>query len=177
MRLHPATVPPVPIPLSPRSLYSQPAVRHRAPWLRAAAYAGAVGFLLSFVPFGLLLGLPLAGWLAVRFYTRSERVLLQPAAGFRLGALAGFLIFGVQFLFAALAVLGSTKNQLREALLQGANWAHTFNPDVQPEQFVTFVMTPEGTILLVFVFLAFSLVLSGLGGLLSAAFSNRTPPV
>jgi hypothetical protein len=152
-------------------------VRHRAPWLRAAAYAGAVGFLLSFVPFGLLFGLPLAGWLAVRFYTRSERVSLQPAAGFRLGALAGFLIFGVQFLFAALAVLGSTKNELREALLQGANWAHTFNPDVQPEQFVNFVMTPEGTILLIFVFLVFSVVLSGLGGLISAAFSNRTPPV
>ena len=177
MRLHPATAPPAPILLSPTAHYSQTAVRRRAPWLRAAVYAGAIGFLLSFVPFGVLFGLPLAGWLAVRFYSRSERVSLQPPAGLRLGALAGFLIFGVQFLFAAVAVVSSTKNELRQALLQGANWAHTFNPDLQPEQFVTFVMTPQGAMLLVFVFLGLSVVLSGLGGLFSAVFSHRTPPL
>ncbi len=82
-------------------------------FLRAAIYAGAIGTLLSTLPLGFVIGVPLAGVMAVRFYRgRSSAQLVAPTLGFRLGALSGlfgFMILGLLFMcvvFVLLAGLG-----------------------------------------------------------------------
>src|SRR5213078_51745 len=99
-RLHPATVPASPTPPGVSGYYapsSRPvATPSHGSFLRAAIYAGAIATLLSTLPLGFIIGLPLAGVLAVRFYrSRGSAQHVAPALGFRLGALRGLFAFGM----------------------------------------------------------------------------------
>ena len=76
----------------------------------------------------------------------------------------------------AFAVTLSTKEQLRKALLEVANRAHGINPDLQPEQYVSNLMTPAGAITTAVLFCILFVVLAGLGGLISASMTRRQGP-
>ncbi len=76
----------------------------------------------------------------------------------------------------SLSVALSTREELRQALLDAANRAHGFNPDLQVEQFVSYMMTPAGVTTMAVSLGVLFAVLSGLGGLISASTSRRKPP-
>ena len=180
VRLHPATVPPAPVVVSAsgaQSYRTAAAASERKRWLRAAIYAGAIGFILSFLPTGPILAMPVAGWLAVSFYTRMARFSLRPREGFRIGALAGLAAFLMILVIGMIAMTApGAKGQLRQALLESANRVHAMNPDLPPEQLVNYMLTPPGMtfgLLFTCVILA---VLAGLGGLLSTVVSSRRSP-
>lgn len=154
--------------------FSPLADRQHASYWRPAAYGSAIGVVLSFLPFGPLLGLPIAGWLAVRFYSRAERTKLPLSTGFRLGALSGLFVFSAQFVLGAIAAITLNKRgELRQALLDVANRSHNLNPNLDPQEFVRVVMTPAGAITLALMFCLVCAVLAGLGGLISA-WGRRT---
>ena len=180
VRLHPATVPPVPIVVpAPNTdpYHTAASARERKRWLRAAIYAGAIGFILSFLPTGPILAMPVAGWLAVSFYTRMARLPLRSREGFRIGALAGLAAFLMILVIGVIAMMApGAKAQLHQALLESANRVHTMNPDLPPEQLVNYMMTPAGmTFGLLFTGVVL-MVLAGLGGLLSTVISSRRLP-
>ena len=177
VRLHPATAPPVPIvvPAPGTNPYRAAAsANERKRWFRAAIYAGAIGFILSFLPTGPILAMPVAGWLAVFFYTRMARYPLQSREGFRIGALAGLATFLMMLVMGVIAMMApGAKGQLRQALLESANRVHAMNPDLPPEQLVNYMLTPVGiTVGLLFTCVVL-VVLAGLGGLLSTVISGR----
>jgi hypothetical protein len=145
--------------------------------LRAAIYAGVIGFILSLLPTGPILALPVAGWLAVSFYTRMTRFPLRSKEGFRIGALAGLITFGLMVVIGAIAMTAlSVKGELRQTLLEAANRVHTINPDLSPDQLVNYMLTPAGmTVGIVFTGLVL-VVLAGFGGLISTLVSGRRLP-
>jgi hypothetical protein len=180
VRLHPATIPPTPVVVStPGAVpYHAPAAAYdRRRWLRAAIYAGVIGFILSLLPTGPILALPVAGWLAVSFYTRMTRFPLRSKEGFRIGALAGLITFGMMVVIGAIAMTAlSVKGELRQTLLEAANRVHTINPDLSPDQLVNYMLTPAGmTVGIVFTGLVL-VVLAGFGGLISTLVSGRRLP-
>lgn len=179
VRLHPATVPPAPVVASASGTqpYRIAAASERKRWLRAAIYAGAIGFILSFLPTGPILAMPVGGWLAVSFYTRMARFPLRPREGFRIGALAGLAAFLMILVIGVIAMMApGAKAQLHQALLESANRVHAMNPDLPPEQLVNYMMTPAGmTFGLLFTGVVL-MVLAGLGGLLSTVISSRRLP-
>jgi hypothetical protein len=149
----------------------------RKRWLRAGIYAGAIGFILSFLPTGPILALPIAGWLAVSFYSRMARVQLRAREGFRIGALAGLAAFLMILVVGMVAIMApGAKSQFHQALLESANRVHAVNPELSPEQLVNYMLTPAGVIVgLVFTGVVL-VVLAGLGGLLSTVVSGRRLP-
>lgn len=180
VRLHPATAPPVPIGVSVPATDPYRAATsadERRRWLRAAIYAGAIGFILSFLPTGPILAMPVAGWLAVSFYTRMARFPLRSREGFRIGALAGLATFLMILVIGVIAMTSpGAKGQLHQALLESANRVHAMNPELSPEQLVNYMLTPVGmTFGLLFTCVVF-MVLAGLGGLLSTVMSSRRLP-
>jgi hypothetical protein len=76
----------------------------------------------------------------------------------------------------SLSVALSTREQLRKTLLDVAERAHSFNPDLSPEQFVSNLMTPAGAITSAVFLCILFVVLAGLGGLVSASISRRRGP-
>jgi len=125
VRLHPATVPPAQVVVSAPGTdsYNTAAASERKRWLRAAIYAGAIGFILSFLPTGPILALPVAGWLAVSFYTRMARVQLRPREGFRIGAVAGLAAFVMILVVGMVAMMApGAKSQFHQALLGVAGY-------------------------------------------------------
>lgn len=180
VHLHPGTAPPAPVVVSGPA--SEPyraatAASERRRWVRAAVYAGAIGFILNFLPTGPILAMPVAGWLAVSFYTRMARVPLRSREGFRIGSLAGLAAFLMIFVVGVVAMMApGTKDQVHQALLQSANRVHAMNPDLPPEQLVDYMLTPAGmTVGLLFTCVVLVL-LAGLGGLLSTVVSGRRLP-
>ena len=124
-----------------------------------------------------MLALPVAGWLAVSFYTRMTRSSLQSKEGFQIGALAGLIAFGLIAVVGAIAMIAlSAKGELRQTLLEAANRVHTINPELSPDQLVSYMLTPAGmTVGIVFTAVVL-MFLAGLGGLISAAVSGRRLP-
>jgi hypothetical protein len=179
VRLHPATVPPAQVVVSAPGTdsYNTAAASERKRWLRAAIYAGAIGFILSFLPTGPILALPVAGWLAVSFYTRMARVQLRPREGFRIGAVAGLAAFVMILVVGMVAMMApGAKSQFHQALLESANRVHAMNPELSPEQLVNYMLTPAGMIVGLLFTCAILVVLAGLGGLISTVVSGRRLP-
>lgn len=180
VRLHPATAPPVPIVVSAPATDPYRAAAsadERKRWLRAAIYAGAIGFILSFLPTGPILAMPVAGWLAVSFYTRMARLPLRSREGFRIGSLAGLAAFLMILVVGVIAITSPVgKGQLHQALLESASRVHSMNPDLPPEQLVNYMLTPAGMTFGLLFTCVVLMVLAGLGGLLSTVISSRRLP-
>jgi hypothetical protein len=180
-RFHPATVPPPPpvVVAGPSPLPIRPAaVPSHGTFLRAAIYAGAIGSLLSLVPKGFLVGLPLAGVLAVRFFRmRDPNAALRPKAGFSLGALTGVIAFGILVTVGTITLTASNGwGEARKQLLEKMQQIQAANPDPQARQMIEFLLTPAGILLGLLLMCAVFVLLAGLGGLISAAVQQRRPP-
>lgn len=102
---------------------------------------------------------------------------LRSKEGFRIGALAGLITFGLMVVIGAIAMTAlSAKGELRQTLLEAANRVHTLNPGLSPDQLVDYMLTPAGmTVGIVFTALVL-VVLAGFGGLISTVFSGRRLP-
>jgi hypothetical protein len=160
-----------------------------AAWSRRAAFravmnAGVVAAVLSSVPVGgsFIFALPLAGFLCVLLYRRSnggEDPTL--GVGFRLGAGAGLAGFVIFMLLAAIETLGfHQQNELRAAMIQAVQQAQARYSDPQARETLTYFMTPEGLAFLMVFGSAFMgvvfVILSGVGGVVSAALLRRKLP-
>jgi hypothetical protein len=150
-------------------------------FLRAAIYAGAIGSLLSTLPLGFVIGVPLAGVVAVRFYKGRAATLVAPTLGFRLGALSGLFAFGMLVLVRTIATaLFGGGGELRQAMIERIHQVQTTNPDPQAQQIFQYFLTPQGMTVIMLLGLLFMCIvfvlLAGLGGLISASVQQRKPP-
>ena len=150
--------------------------------VRSALNAGAIAAVLSLLPLGFIVALPLAGFLGVRLYRRrSSAQELSTGAGFKLGALCGafgFLIFAV--LTAVNTLAFRAQSEFRGAMIEAVRRAQARNTDPQARQMLEYFTSPHGMIVMlvlggVFICVAFVL-LSGLGGAISAALLRRKGP-
>ncbi len=184
-RLHPATVPlprPGAVVAGPSGRSPYPALTPRqSSFLRAAIYAGAIATLLSTLPLGFVIGLPLAGVLALRFYRgRGSVTHVAPTLGFRLGALSGLFAFGMLVLVRTIttAVFGGG-GELRQAMVERIHQAQGANPDPQAQQLFQYFLTSQGMAIMMLLGLFFMgvvfVLLAGLGGLISASVQRKPP--
>lgn len=147
--------------------------------LKPCALAAAIAVILTFLglnPFVAALG---SGLLAITFSRRhSPGMAIRPAAGARLGAVAGLLLFGMSAIFETVGVVvlhkgAELRGQMMEKIQQAA--ARYPGPEVQP--FLDFAKSPEGFAFLMVASVAFGLVafvlLGSLGGTLGTAFLGR----
>jgi hypothetical protein len=154
----------------------------QAAW-RSALNAGAIASVLSLLPLVFILALPLAGFLGVRLYHRrsSSARQLSTGAGFRLGALCGAFGFAIFTTLTAVNTLAfRAQNEFRGAMIDAVRRAQARNPDPQARQMLDYFTSPHGMIVMlvmggVFILVAFVL-LSGLGGAVSAALARRKGP-
>ena len=150
--------------------------------LRSAISAAAIAAVLSALPFGFILALPLGGFLSVLLYRRRgfSRE-LSPAAGFRLGALTGVFAFAMFVVLVALETLIShSSGDLREMMLEAVRRAQLRNPDPQAGPIFEYLKTAQGLIVmmitgLIFLCVVFG-VLAGIGGSISASLNQRKRP-
>jgi hypothetical protein len=150
--------------------------------VRSALNAGAVAGVLSLIPWGFILALPLTGFLGVLLYRRrSSAQEPSPGAGFKLGALCGafgFVIFAA--LTAVITLASHAQNEFRGVMMEAVRHAQARNPDPQARQVFDYFTTPQGLIVMLFFgFVFFCVVfvlLSGLGGAISAALLRRKGP-
>jgi len=156
--------------------------RERNIALKSALKGGAIAAALCLFPMGIVLAMPLAGFLAVLFYRRqSWRAEPSRRSGFRLGALAG--IFGF-VIFAALAaiimVASGDEDEFRRQSLEALQRAHARYSDPQQLRTLEYLMTPPGltiglavSVVLIGIFFV---LLSGVGGAVSASILHRKGP-
>jgi hypothetical protein len=153
--------------------------------LRAALTAGVIAAVLSSMPLGpaFVFALPIGGFLAVLFYRRWSSVREEPSSGmgFRLGGLSGLFAFGTFVVLTAFETLVfGGQNELREALVRAVRQAQTRSSDPQARQMMEYFLTPQGLVWMVIlglIFLAITFVLlSAIGGAVSAALLGRKPP-
>jgi hypothetical protein len=156
--------------------------RNKSSAWRSAATAGLVGALLSILPFGFLLGFPLAGFLSVLFYRRRTWGLeLSPSGGLRLGLLTGMLGFAMFVILAALdTVVSHAGNEIRQTMIDAVHRQQARTPDPQARQFLDYFLTPNGlvvmTIACLIVLCIGFVLLAGLGGAFSASLLRRKGP-
>jgi hypothetical protein len=147
--------------------------------MKPCALAAAIALVLTFLglnPFVAALG---TGLLAVVFSRRrSPGIVIRPAAGARLGAIGGLLLFGMSTVFETLAVAvlhkgGELRSEMMDKIQQAA--ARYPGPEVQP--FLDFAKSPEGFAFLLVASVIFGLLafiaLGSLGGALGARFTGR----
>jgi hypothetical protein len=150
--------------------------------LRSALIAGAIAAVLSALPFGFILALPLAGFLSVLFYRRGSGIdEPSPGAGFQLGALTGLFGFAIFVVLTAVETLiFHAQNELRDAMVEAVRHAQARNPDPQAKQMFDYFMTPQGLAVMMVVGMIFLgivfVLLSGLGGAISAALLRQKRP-
>lgn len=181
VRLHPETVPPTQVltSLPQRVAYLPSRASDRARFLRAAIYAAAIAGLLSTIRGGVLIAVPLAGILSVRFFRKgASEVHVPPRLGFRLGALSGLLLFGMLALVSTISITAQGGNaEFRERSLEMIRNYQAANPDPQAQQVFQYFQTPQGFVVMTLLGMFFTCIiivaLSGLAGLASAAFSER----
>jgi MFS family permease len=150
--------------------------------LRAAISAGTIAALLSLLPLGFILGSPLGGFLSVLFYRRRTWAAEPaPSAAFRLGALTGIVGYGIFLILAAaqLSVLHG-QHELRDAMIEAVHRQQARNPDPQARQMLDYFLTPHGLMVMMVLGLVLMgvifVLLSGVGGALSAALLRRKGP-
>jgi MFS family permease len=156
--------------------------RERNIALKSALKGGAIAAALCLFPMGIVLAMPLAGFLAVLFYGRqSWRAEPSRRSGFRLGALAGIFGFVIFAGLAAIIIVASgDEDEFRRQSLEALQRAHARYSDPQQLRTLEYLMTPQGlTIgLAVSVVLigTFFVLLSGVGGAVSASILRRKGP-
>ncbi len=150
--------------------------------VRSALHAAAIAAVLCLLPLGLIVAIPMAGYFGVRLYRRrSVAPALPPGAGFKLGALSG--LFGF-LIFTALKVVNTVaigaQSELRDAIIEAVRRAQARNPDPQARQMLEYFTSPHGMVVFVILAAVISCVafvlLSGLGGAISAALLRRKGP-
>lgn len=150
--------------------------------VRAALYAGLIAALLSLLPLGFIVGSPLGGFLSVLLYRRrSWSGDLSPSSGFRLGAVAGVFGYAIfLFLAAAQLALSRGQNDVRDAMVEAVHRQQARNPDQQARQMLEYFLTPHGLMVMmvvgIVVMAVLFVLLSGLGGRVSAALLRRKGP-
>jgi|SRR5580704_10369628 hypothetical protein len=162
-----------------------PASSLPVPWSRivkpcalAAGVAAALTF-LGLNPFVAALG---TGSLAVAFSRRrGSGTEIRPAAGARLGAFSGLLLFGMSTILETLAVAVLHKGaEIRSVMMDKIQEAASRYPGPQVQPFLDFVKSPGGFAFMMVASVLFGLVavliLSGLGGALGAALLGRRDP-
>jgi hypothetical protein len=146
--------------------------------------AGVFAAVLSSIPVGgsFIFALPLAGFLCVLLYRRHS-AMGEPTVslGFRLGAGAGLAGFIILILLATIGTLGfHTQNELRDAMMQAVRQAQSRYADPQARQTLEYFVTPGGMTFLMIFGSAFMcvlfVILSGIGGAISAALLRRKLP-
>jgi len=147
--------------------------------MRPCVFAAAVAVGLTFLglnPFVAALG---TGFLAVVFSRRrSPGTVIRSGAGARLGALSGFLFFGISTILETLAIAVLQKGaEVRSQMIEKVQQAATRYPGAEVRPFLDFVKSPDGFAIMmvasvIFGLLAF-LVLGSCGGALGAAFLGR----
>jgi len=154
----------------------------RRRWVRAAIYAAAISALLSTIRYGVLIAMPLAGILAVRFYRSGAFVRsISPQQGFRLGALSGVFASAILALVSAMTVVGvGGQAEFRNRMLETVHQYQAANPDPQAQQVFQYFETSQGMVLMVIGGMLFMCVLfvvvAGLAGMISASVANRRSP-
>lgn len=160
--------------------------RERAVVLRAALNAAVVAAILSLIPFASIVGMPLGGFLAVLFYKRrSWRAEPSLAGGFRLGALTGLLASAILGIVLTAGVLTSNHGpEFQQQLIQRIQTMENRYPDPDQrqaiQQMVEYLKTQQGmttaVILGAILVAVIFVVLSGLGGMISASLLRRKGP-
>ena len=146
---------------------------------RPCALAAVVASLLMALGLNPFVAMFSVGFLAVVFYRQSRReILMRPAVGAGLGALAGLLWFAMSSILEALVIILFHKGpELSSELAKRIQQASSQTSDPQVLAVFDRLKSPGGLevlmlIGLIFAFLA-SLVLGGLGGLLGGAILGR----
>lgn len=153
--------------------------RERAVAFRSALKGGAIAAVFCLFPLGILIGMPLGGFLAALFYQRqSWRAEGSHASGFRLGALAGLFGFFLFGLIMALQLTNpATREELRGQMRERLKTLDARYTDPEQRKVVEYLMTNQGlNISMTFSFVMFCLVfvvLSGAGGALYAAIGRK----
>jgi hypothetical protein len=130
---------------------------------RAVVKAGLLGVLIGIIP---LLGIMLAGALAVFFYRRKRAGSLPAAVGARLGGGAGVVIFAVNALFTIPIIVFHEQQECVDSIVAVAN---KYGLDTSSPQFqasVRNIFTGSGLAS----FLIFAVILGAFGGTLAALF-------
>jgi hypothetical protein len=156
------------------------AVSIRRAGFRAAINAGAVAAVLSLIPIGgsFLFALPLAGFLCVLLYRRYSSVAEPtPGMGFRLGAGTGLAGFVILITLNAIATLGSQEqDKVHDTLIQLLKQTQSNYADPQMRQTMEHFLTPGGLAFLMAFMCVLFVLLSGIGGAISAALLRRKLP-
>lgn len=156
--------------------------RERAVAVRSALNGGVVAAVLSFLPLGFIIGMPLGGFLAVFFYRRrSWRAEPTPGAGFRLGALAGLCGFILLLIALGISIyVFKSGDQVRQQAIETLRWANSRYPDPQHPEAYKYFTTQQGLpiflALSAFLMGIISVVLAGVGGAFGASFLHRKGP-
>jgi hypothetical protein len=144
--------------------------------VRAALKAGVLGVFISIITVPLL-GILLAGALAVYFYRRENGFALPAALGSRLGGAAGVVSFAIGALLINIQIFVFHAQQkyidgiLKVAQKFGANAA---DPEIQAS--IHNLFTPSGLAITFFFVMIFSVVFASLGGALASLFLRRRNP-
>jgi hypothetical protein len=98
-----------------------------------------------------------------------------------LGAIGGFFGFAIFIVLAAVETVAfHMGNELRDTVLQAVKQAQERTADAQARQVLDYFLTPQGVIFIMVFFFIFKLIsfvlLSGLGGAISAALLRRKGP-
>jgi len=145
--------------------------------LRSALNAGAIAAVLSLLPTGVVLGPIVAGFFCVALYRRRS-LGQEPSksSAFKLGTLCGAIGF---VLFAVLTAVTAYLDQgkFRSAMIELVRRTQARNPDPQTQQALEYFMTPHGFVIMLVLLGLFTCVifvlLSGLGGIISASIGRR----
>ena len=156
--------------------------RERTVAIRSALNGAIVAAILTTLPFGFILGMPLGGFLAVFFYRRrSWRAEPTPSAGFKLGAIAGLFASGLFGIVVAMMLTVSNQAaELHQQIMERFRAAESRATDPQQKQVMEFLMTPQAMrveMIVSAVFMAvIFVVLSGIGGAVAASLLRRKGP-
>lgn len=143
--------------------------------IRPCVLAAAIAMLLMFLELNPFVTALVAGFLAVFFTQRgSPGVAIRPAAGTRLGAFSGLLLFGMSTIFETLAVVVLHKgSEIRSGMIDKIQQAAARYPGSQVQPLLEFVRTPDGFAVFMVASMIFGLaaflVLSGIGGAVTAS--------
>jgi hypothetical protein len=146
------------------------------PCALAALIASVVMVLRLVVPLIAVFG---AGFLAVSFYRRrAPEAAIHARSGARLGAICGFLSFGITTVMESVAAIVLHRGEeIRQTILQGIQQAAVRYPDPQMQPTIEFLRSPAGLVLMLIFLLFFafvvSLLLGSLGGALGGAALGR----
>lgn len=167
--------------------------RERLVALRAALNAAVIAAILSLVPYASIVAMPIGGFLAVLFYRRrSWRAEPSLAGAFRLGVLAGILASAILGIVVAAGASFSThdtelqqqmiknRQNVIDRLQSSENRTSDSQQRQEIQQIVEYLKTPQGmtamVVLTVAIMTVMFIVLSGLGGMLSASLLRRKGP-